>query len=170
MQIKYISFLVILMIFVSLICSSNCSSDFSKETFAQTQTNRNLKDLDLNFNSIKQEKAIPKYNILLGNKCIRKKKCYVYLVLEKKFFNKADLTNLVNHLKLMNKEREFLRVAIFDEVDVAKDYLNGRRESREIDNDIKGLYFFDLKEEILKAKLGNSSVYEIIFQNNFKEN
>ncbi|MBK8810889.1 MAG: hypothetical protein IPN69_09190 [Acidobacteria bacterium] len=65
----------------------------------------------------------------------------------------------------MNKKRELVRIAIFDDAAVANDYLNGRREIREIDNDIKGLYFLDSKGEILKAKLGNSAQFEVVLQN-----
>lgn len=144
-----------------LIFNSSCSSGFSDRVLAQTQSNR----LSPNVNGSEQADTAPEYDVLLGRECLKKRRCFAYLVVEKELITKSRLIALVKHLKAMNKKRELVRIAIFDDAAVANDYLNGRREIREIDNDIKGLYFLDSKGEILKAKLGNSAQFEVVLQN-----
>jgi hypothetical protein len=165
MQIKYFS---IFLVGFFIISNSNCSYGLSNSYFSQLETKHNLNRASANPDSNNQDEFVPSYKIFLGNHCIRKKRCYVYLILEKKYFNKKDLTSLVNYLKLLNKKRDLLRIAIFDNVKVVKDYFEGKREWREIDTDTKGIYSFDLKEEFLKAKLNDSSEWEMIFHNKFE--
>jgi hypothetical protein len=139
-------------------------------SFAQIETNYNLNRPSINSNLSNQYESIPNYEIFLGKDCIKKKKCHVFIVLEEEYFNEKDLTSLVNNLKLLNKNREFLRIAIFDDAEVVKDYFNGRREFREIDQDTRGIYSYNLRlnEEYLKAKLSKLSDWKMIFQSKIR--
>ncbi len=91
MQIKYFSnFLMGLIFLVFVIINSNCSYNLSRNSFAQVETKDNLNCPNLNSNLNNQDESVPSYNVLLGNDCIKKKKCHVLLVIEEKYFNKKD--------------------------------------------------------------------------------
>lgn len=148
-----------------------CTSDLLAKSLVQEKrmNNQNINGTSNPSSiSIPRQASVPKYQILLGNECLKKSKCYVFVYLEKRFFNKSDLIKLVTVLKKTSNNKQLLRVAIFDNRDIVEDYFRGKREWREIDRNTRAIYSYDLEEEYLKATLDGSSEREIIFQTKHK--
>jgi len=91
--------------------------------------------------------------VLLTKNCFMDKTCLAYVYVKSKPLSKEKLIELSNMLNKKNKEKERLTVFFFDNLELGRAHAKGKLELRDLENNAKGLFRYDAKEEYVKIRL-----------------
>jgi hypothetical protein len=160
-------------LFISLI-SIQCYSLTTSILVSSTSSTQHKSTVNFDIHQFSQLKKSKKQDdfTLLTRDCFMERTCLAFVYVKKKFFNKKKLIELSNLVNKKNKEKERLTVFFFDELAIAQAHAQGKSEPRDLENDAKGLFRHDTKEEYLKIRLAgkmsyNWSRWKIVFSRKF---
>jgi len=105
------------------------------------------------FSQLGKDKKQDDFILLTRRNCFIEKKCLAFIYVRKKVFNKKKLIELSNLLNKKNKEKEILTVYFFDDLELGRAHAQGKKEPADLENDAKGLFRHDAKEEYVKIRL-----------------
>lgn len=103
---------------------------------------------------------------ILKIRCTETNNCFILAFVKSQYFNKKNMTELANQLSEEFKDKTTVSIALFDNKDLVKLYVEGKKEIRELYFDARGRYQrVDDKEFLIfskKRKLGDLSNSEVI--------
>jgi hypothetical protein len=82
--------------------------------------------------------------------CTKNNKCMAVAVVKPKHFNRVDIERLGRGLSERYKEKATITVLLFDDLKIARGFVEGKREWRDHQIDGRGKYFRSSSEEYIQ--------------------